>query len=69
MMTVYEACDRVGLPILFHLDDIRGIDTPGLPRLENVLKSFPEPAARSATPRASGRRSPATPRPTTSTAT
>jgi predicted TIM-barrel fold metal-dependent hydrolase len=42
MMTVYEACTRVGLPILFHLDDIRGIDTPGLPRLENVLKSFPE---------------------------
>jgi predicted TIM-barrel fold metal-dependent hydrolase len=41
MMTVYEACDRVGLPILFHLDDIRGIDTPGLPRLENVLKAFP----------------------------
>ncbi len=42
MMTVYEACTRVGLPILFHLDDIRGIDTPGLPRLENVLKHFPE---------------------------
>jgi predicted TIM-barrel fold metal-dependent hydrolase len=41
MMTVYEACDRAGLPILFHLDDIRGIDTPGLPRLENALKSFP----------------------------
>ncbi|MFI5456988.1 MAG: amidohydrolase family protein [Isosphaerales bacterium] len=41
MMTVYEACDRARLPILFHLDDIRGIDTPGLPRLENVLKSFP----------------------------
>lgn len=41
MMTVYEACDRVSLPILFHLDDIRGIDTPGLPRLENALKSFP----------------------------
>jgi predicted TIM-barrel fold metal-dependent hydrolase len=42
MMTVYEACTKVGLPILFHLDDIRGIDTPGLPRLEHVLKSFPE---------------------------
>jgi predicted TIM-barrel fold metal-dependent hydrolase len=41
MMTLYQACDRVGLPILFHLDDIRGSDTPGLPRLENVLKSFP----------------------------
>jgi predicted TIM-barrel fold metal-dependent hydrolase len=41
MMTVYEALSHVGLPMLFHLDDIRGIDTPGLPRLENALKSFP----------------------------
>jgi uncharacterized protein len=42
MMTVYEACDSLELPILFHLDDVRGIDTPGLPRLERVLKAFPK---------------------------
>lgn len=42
MMTVYEACEKVDLPILFHLDDIRGIDSPGLPRLENVLKTYPK---------------------------
>jgi predicted TIM-barrel fold metal-dependent hydrolase len=42
MMMVYEACDKLALPILFHLDDLRGIDTPGLPRLENVLKTFPD---------------------------
>jgi predicted TIM-barrel fold metal-dependent hydrolase len=42
MMEVYRACEKVGLPILFHLDDIRGIDTAGLPRLENALKSFPK---------------------------
>src|SRR5262245_2848076 len=42
MMTVYEACEKVELPILFHLDDIRGIDVPGLPRLEEVLKKFPK---------------------------
>ena len=42
MMQIYEACDALALPILFHLDDLRGIDTPGLPRLENVLKSFPK---------------------------
>jgi predicted TIM-barrel fold metal-dependent hydrolase len=42
MMTVYEACEQVELPLLFHLDDIRGIDTPGLPRLEKVLKKFPK---------------------------
>ncbi len=41
-MVLYEACDVVGLPILFHLDDIRNPDTPGLPRLENVLKAFPK---------------------------
>ncbi len=42
MMQLYQACDRLELPILFHLDDLRGIDTPGLPRLENVLKAFPK---------------------------
>jgi predicted TIM-barrel fold metal-dependent hydrolase len=40
-MYLYEACTAVGLPILFHLDDIRNVDTPGLPRLERVLKEFP----------------------------
>ena len=42
MMQLYEACDVLELPILFHLDDLRGIDTVGLPRLENVLKAFPK---------------------------
>ena len=42
MMQFYEACDALGLPILFHLDDIRSFDTPGLARLENVLKIFPK---------------------------
>jgi predicted TIM-barrel fold metal-dependent hydrolase len=42
MMEVYRACETVGLPILFHLDDIRGIDSPGLPRLEHALKTFPK---------------------------
>lgn len=41
MMQLYEACETLDLPILFHLDDLRGIDTPGLPRLENALHSFP----------------------------
>lgn len=40
-MALYEACQSVGLPILFHLDDIRNPDTPGLPRLERVLQAFP----------------------------
>jgi predicted TIM-barrel fold metal-dependent hydrolase len=41
MMMLYEACDRLYLPILFHLDDIRSFDQPGLPRLENALTAFP----------------------------
>jgi predicted TIM-barrel fold metal-dependent hydrolase len=41
MMQLYEACDALELPILFHLDDLRGIDTPGLPRLERALRAFP----------------------------
>ncbi len=42
MMQLYEACDALALPILFHLDDLRGIDGPGLPRLERALKAFPK---------------------------
>jgi predicted TIM-barrel fold metal-dependent hydrolase len=42
MMALYEACDTLSLPILFHLDDIRSFDTPGLPRLEEALKKFPK---------------------------
>jgi predicted TIM-barrel fold metal-dependent hydrolase len=42
MMMLYEACAALELPVLFHLDDIRSFDTPGLPRLENALKAFPK---------------------------
>ena len=42
MMMLYEACSEVELPILFHLDDIRGIDQPGLPHLERALSLFPK---------------------------
>ena len=42
LMMMYEACHELELPILFHLDDIRNPDTPGLPRLENVLRTFPK---------------------------
>lgn len=41
-MTLYRACEELYLPILFHLDDIRNPDTPGLPRVENALKAFPK---------------------------
>jgi predicted TIM-barrel fold metal-dependent hydrolase len=41
MMRVYDACQEVGLPVLFHMDGIRGKDRPGLPRLERALHEFP----------------------------
>ncbi|MFO0954746.1 MAG: amidohydrolase family protein [Isosphaeraceae bacterium] len=42
MMQVYEVCDDLKLPVLFHSDNIRGTDAPGLPGLERVLKAFPQ---------------------------
>jgi predicted TIM-barrel fold metal-dependent hydrolase len=41
MRALYEVCDDLRLPVLFHMDAERGTDMPGLPGLENVLKSFP----------------------------
>jgi predicted TIM-barrel fold metal-dependent hydrolase len=44
MMALYEACDDLRLPILFHMDAERGMDAPGLPGLERALKTFPNTA-------------------------
>ena len=41
MRAIYEACEDLSLPVLFHMDDQRGMDAPGLPGLESVLKAFP----------------------------
>ena len=41
MMAAYEVCDDLKLPVLFHCDDIRGTDEPGLPGLGRVLAAFP----------------------------
>lgn len=40
-MRLYEACDDLKLPVLFHCDDIRNTDEAGLPGLERVLSAFP----------------------------
>jgi uncharacterized protein len=42
MMPIYEVCEKVGLPLLFHMDTIRGKDQPGLPRLAHALATFPK---------------------------
>jgi hypothetical protein len=42
MMQIYEVCENLEIPLLFHMDAIRGIDEPGLPRLEHALATFPK---------------------------
>jgi uncharacterized protein len=42
MMQIYEVCEKVGIPLLFHMDTIRGKDQPGLPRLAHALATFPK---------------------------
>jgi hypothetical protein len=42
MMQIYEVCERIGIPLLFHMDSIRGKDKPGLPRLAHALATFPK---------------------------
>jgi predicted TIM-barrel fold metal-dependent hydrolase len=39
---LYAACGRHDLPVLFHLDNLRNTDKPGLPGLEAVLKANPQ---------------------------
>jgi len=36
-----RACGDAKLPVLFHMDNIRNTDHPGLPGLENVLRQLP----------------------------
>lgn len=40
-MLVYAACSELKLPLLFHLDEQRNMDAPGLPGLEKALAEFP----------------------------
>ena len=39
MRTLYEVCEDLRLPVLFHMDEQRGMDAPGLPGLESMLKT------------------------------
>lgn len=41
-MALYAACGELKLPVLFHLDNQRNTDAPGLPGLENALKTHPQ---------------------------
>jgi hypothetical protein len=41
-MALYAACAELKLPLLFHIDNQRNLDKPGLPGLENALKANPD---------------------------
>ncbi len=41
-LILYEACGKVGLPVHFHIDNNKNMDEKGLPRLERVLKMYPD---------------------------
>jgi predicted TIM-barrel fold metal-dependent hydrolase len=41
-LALFAACDALRLPVLFHLDNQRNMDAPGLPGLASVLKSYPQ---------------------------
>jgi predicted TIM-barrel fold metal-dependent hydrolase len=41
-LVLFAACGEVGLPILFHLDNQRNTDQPGLPGLAKVLSETPQ---------------------------
>ncbi|NOY76677.1 MAG: amidohydrolase family protein [Calditrichaeota bacterium] len=40
-MKLYEACEKLEIPVLIHIDGFRNWDDLGLPGLERVLKAFP----------------------------
>ena len=42
MLALFEACQDLKLPVLFHLDNERCTDKPGLPGLDKVLGLFPD---------------------------
>ena len=42
MMQIYDVCQELQIPLLFHMDNERGLDQPGLPRLEHALATFPK---------------------------
>lgn len=40
-LELFNACAEIGFPVLFHLDNSRNTDKPGLPGLESVLRKIP----------------------------
>lgn len=41
LQVIYEACDDLRLPLVFHIDNVRCTDTPRLDGLEAMLRTYP----------------------------
>ena len=41
-LRIYEACQKVQLPVMFHMGPAENMDEDGLPRLEHVLTAYPD---------------------------
>jgi predicted TIM-barrel fold metal-dependent hydrolase len=40
-LLLYEACEKVGLPVMFHIDQNKNMVEKGMERVDNVLRKFP----------------------------
>ena len=41
-MVLFAACEKVGLPVMFHMDRGCNLDEKDFPHLQNVLKTYPK---------------------------
>lgn len=41
-LMLYAACEKVGLPVMFHIDQNKNMVDPGMERVDRVLKMFPK---------------------------
>jgi predicted TIM-barrel fold metal-dependent hydrolase len=41
-LMLYEACEKTGLPVMFHIDQNKNMVEPGMARVDRVLKMFPK---------------------------
>jgi uncharacterized protein len=41
-LMLYEACEKVGMPVMFHIDQNKNMVEPGMARVDRVLKMFPK---------------------------
>jgi len=41
-LMLYEACEKTGLPVMFHIDQNKNMVEPGMERVDRVLKMFPK---------------------------